>query len=389
MIFWRRRRTRARQTLAAGLLVLLPMTASLAQAPATPGPTTPPVVPVSAVHVMRKDIPKLLRGLGTVQALQSVQVRSRVDGTLQRLAVAEGQDVKAGDLLAVIDPRPYQALLDVATAKKRQDEAQLAAAKADLSRYTALAAREVASQQKLENTQAQVGQTMALIAADQAQIDAAKLNLAFCYITAPFDGRVGLRMIDSGNFIRAAEIAPLFALSQIRPIAVTFTVPQDNVPAIQRAMARGNPVAMAYTADDKSELDRGAVLTIDNSIDAATGTIKVKASFPNDTYQLWPGQFVNARLILGTEMAALVVPSAAVRHGQDELFVYTVKPDQTVARQIVSVSSDDGVMAIVSKGLQEGQQVVTDGHSRLQNGSRVSIIGGSPKQAANPPPPGG
>jgi len=360
---------------------------SLAQ-PAQPQ-AGPPIVPVSVTPVVRRDVPVLLRGLGTVAASQSVQLRSRVDGTLMRVPVTEGQDVKQGDLLAVIDPRPYQAILDAASAKKRQDEAQLGAAKADLARYSMLAAKEVASKQKLEITTALVGQLTATLAADDAQIDAAKLNLAFCYITAPFDGRVGLRMVDPGNFVRAAEVAAVLPLAQIRPISVTFTVPQDNLPAIQRAMAEGKAPVIAYTGDDKSELDRGTLLTIDNAIDPATGTIRLKASFPNERYQLWPGQFVNARVLVGTNQGVLTVPSAAVRHGQDRLYVYVIKPDQTVARLDVEVARDDGTVAVVSKGLEEGQLAVTDGHSRLQNGSRVSIVSGAPKTAANPPRPGG
>jgi len=360
-----------------------------AQQPAASGPSGPPTVPVSVSPVARKDVPIILRGLGTVMASQTVQLRSRVDGTLLRVPVAEGQEVKQGDLLAVIDPRPYQAILDAALAKKRQDEAQLGAAKADLMRYSALAAQEVASKQKLETTQALVGQLTATLSADDAQIDAAKLNLTFCYITAPFDGRVGLRMTDPGNFVRSAEVSALLPLSQLRPISLTFTVPQDNLPAIQRAMAAGNAPVIAFTSDDKTELDRGTLVTIDNSIDAATGTIKLKATFPNTNYQLWPGQFVNVRILVGSTPSALTVPSAAVRHGQDRMYVYVVKPDQTVARLDVEVARDDGSVAVVSKGLEEGQEAVTDGHSRLQNGSRVSIVKGSPKEAANPARPGG
>ncbi len=354
----------------------------------TGGPPAPPPVPVSAAPVARKDVPVLLRALGTVQALQAVQLRSRVDGTLLKVPVAEGQEVKEGDLLAVIDPRPYQAILDAVLAKKRQDEAQLAAAKADLARYAALAAREVASQQKLENTTALVGQISATIAADEAQIDAAKLNLAFCYIVAPFDGRVGMRIVDPGSFVRAAEVTAIMPLAQLRPISVTFTVPQDHLPAIHRALARGQAPVVAYSSDDRGELDRGTLLTIDNTVDAATGTIKLKATFPNADHKLWPGQFVNARLLVGTSAGALTVPSTAVRHGQDGLFVFLVKPDRTVARQPVELERDDGTVAIVSKGLEEGQQVVTEGHSRLQNGSRIAIAAPAGGPPAGSPPKG-
>jgi multidrug efflux system membrane fusion protein len=364
-------------------------TPASAQDKPTQGAAGPPTVPVSVATVTRKDVPNYLRGLGTVLALQNVQLRSQVDGVLLKVPVTEGQDVKQGDVLAIIDPRPYQAALDAAIARKQQDEAQLVAAHADVVRYTALAAREVASQQQLEVAQAKAGQLVASIAMDQAQIDSAKINLTWCYITAPFDGRVGLREVDPGNFIRAAEVTPVIPLSQLRPIAVTFPLPQDNLPAIQRAMADGKPPVLAFTSDDKAELDRGTLLTVDNAIDTSTGTIKLKAIFPNQHYQLWPGQFVNARLLVGVSKNALTVPTAAVRHGQDELYVYVVKPDNTAARQVVQVERDDGVTAIISKGLEEGQTAVTDGQSRLQNGTRVSIIDGAPKQAANPPREGG
>lgn len=383
------RRPRLRTWLALALIALgcqVPV-AGVAQDHGAKG--TPLSVPVSVAPVTRRDVPILLRGLGTIQALQTVQLRSRVDGTLMRVPVTEGQDVKQGDLLAVIDPRPYQALLDAAMAKKGQDQAQLAMAKSDLARYSRLAEQEVTSRQKLEATQALVGQITATIAADDAQIDAAKLNLGFCYITAPFDGRVGLRAVDPGNFIRAAEVTSFLPLAQLRPIAVTFTVPQDNLPALLRAMAAGKAPVVAFASDDKTELDRGTLLTIENTIDVATGTIRVKATFPNTDYRLWPGQFVNARLLVGTSQGALTVPSVAVQHGQNQLFVYVVEPDQTVARKVVEVARDDGTLAIVTKGLEEGQLAVTDGHSRLQVGARVSTAGGTPKQTANPRPAGG
>ncbi len=364
-----------------------PAAPAMAGAPSPGGPPAgPPPVPVSVAAVVRKDTPVWLRGLGTVQALQSVQVRARVDGTLMRVPVTEGQDVKQGDLLAVIDPRPYQAILDAALAKKRQDEALLSAARADMARYAMLAEKEIASRQKLEATTAQVGQITAVLAADEAQIDAAKLNLAFCYITAPFDGRVGLRAIDPGNLLRAAEVASVMPLAQLRPIAVMFTMPQDTLPAIQRAMAAGRPRVVAFASDDKTELDQGVLLTIDNAIDAATGTIKVKAIFPNAAYKLWPGQFTNARLLIGAGAGALIVPSGAVQHGQDRLFVFVVKPDQTVVSQTVELERDDGVTTVIAKGLEEGQRIVTEGHSRLRNGSRV-VITNAPKPASPPAPP--
>ena len=372
-------------TLALGVAALLvaasgpAMAQSTAAPPASVAPAPPPV-PVSVSKVVRKDVPVTIRGLGTVQAYYSVLLRTQVDGKLMQVAVTEGQDVKKGDLLAVIDTRPYQATLDAALAKKQQDESMLTSARADLVRYTELARRDVASRQKVEATQATVGQLTAAIAGDAALIEAATVNLGFCAIVAPFDGRVGLRNIDPGTFVRAAEATPIMPVAQLRPIAVTFAVPQDNLPAIQRALAAGKPRVAAFASDNATELDKGEVLTVDNAIDASTGTIKIKAVFPNAVYALWPGQFVNMRLAVGTEAAALTVPSAAVQHGQDRMFVYVVKPDQTAEARTVEVLRDDGVVAIVSKGLDEGQTVVIDGQSRLRNGIRVTI-GGSPPKA--------
>ena len=347
-------------------------------APATPAPP-PPAVPVSVTKVVRRDVPVLIRGLGTVQAYYSVLLRTQVDGKLLQIPVAEGQAVRKGELLAVIDTRPYQAALDAAMAKKQQDEAQLANAQADLARYSALAAKSFASRQQVDTQAAQVKQITALVAVDSALVETAKVNLGFCAIVAPFDGRVGLRTIDPGNFVRAAEATPILSFAQLQPIAVTFTVPQDNVPAIQRSMEQGKPPVTAFAGDNATELDRGELLTIDNSIDATTGTIKVKAVFPNARNALWPGQFVNTRLLVGTDSRALTVPSGAVQHGQERLFVYVINEDQTASAKTVEVSRDDGVMAVVSKGLEEGQTVVTDGHSRLRNGMRVAVTGAPAK----------
>jgi multidrug efflux system membrane fusion protein len=388
MTVWRQRLLRAWLALCAVGPLVFALEPALAQGVA-PGAAGPPTVPVSVAPVIRKDVPNFLNGLGTVQAMQTVQLRSQVDGVLLSVPVTEGQDVKKSEVLAVIDPRPYQAALDVAIARKQQDEAQLVAAKADVARYTTLAARQIASEQQLEVAQAKAGQLTAAIAMDQAQIDTARLNLSWCTITAPFDGRIGLRLMDPGNLVRSTEIRAVLEVEQLRPIAITFTVPQDNMPAIQRALAAGKPPVTAFNSNDKSELDQGSLLTVDNTIDPSTGTVKLKAIFPNKSYQLWPGQFVNARLLVGTSNNVLTLPSAAVRHGQGDLFVYTVNPDQTVSRKVVEIARDDGITSVISKGLDEGQLVVTEGQSRLQNGSRISILNGAGKEAANPPHQGG
>jgi multidrug efflux system membrane fusion protein len=338
-------------------------------------------VPVSVGTVTRQDVPLWVRELGTVQAFYSVLLRPKVDGTLLQVPVTEGQEVKQGDLLAVIDPKPYQAVLDAATAKKLQDQADLANARRDLERYNSLAKQDFASHQQVDTQAALVNHMMAVLAADDAQIEAAQLNVAYSYVTAPFPGRVGLRTVDPGNFVRAAETVSLMPLSQIRPIAVTFTVPQDLLPAVQDALRNGKPPVVAYSSDDKTELDRGTLLTADNAIDSATGTIKLKAAFPNEASHLWPGQFVNTRLLLGTAKGVLTVPSQAVLHGQDRLYAYVVNPDQTVSVRTVEIKSDNGTLAVVSGGLEEGQTVVTDGQSRLLEGAKVAVLPAASKQA--------
>jgi membrane fusion protein, multidrug efflux system len=299
-------------------------------------------------------------------------VRPRVDGTLMDVKVTEGQEVKKGDLIAVIDPRPYQASLDAAMAKKAQDEAQLANARSDLARYTSLARQDFASRQQVETQQASVAQLTAALKGDDAMVATALLNLSFCYILSPIDGRVGLRLIDPGNLVHATDAGGILNIAQLHPISVVFTLPQDNLPKITDAMAGGKLAVRAYTGDDKTELGQGELLTPDNSIDTTTGTIKLKANFPNATNKLWPGQFVNARMLLETRHDALTVPSQAVQHGPTGLYAYVVKPDSTVARQDIEVDQDTGKLAVVTKGLAAGDRVVLTGQSRLQNGSRVA-----------------
>ena len=291
--------------------------AFVAIAPALAQPAGPASIPVSATKVVRQDVPIVIRGLGTVQAYNSVLLRPQVDGQIVRFAVTEGQAVKKGDVLVVIDKRSYQAALNVAIAKRGQDQALLHNAEADLARYSTLARQSFASRQQVETQEAQVKQFTAAIAGDDANIQNAQVNLSYCDILAPFDGRVGLRTVDPGNFVRAAEATPILPLSQIHPISATFTVPQDDLPLIQQALREGKPAVYAFRSDDKTQIDEGTLLTVDNAIDATTGTIKVKATFPNTASALWPGQFINARLRVGMAKGALVIPSAAVLHGQE------------------------------------------------------------------------
>jgi multidrug efflux system membrane fusion protein len=330
--------------------------------------------PVTVTTATTQDMPLWLRGLGTVQAYYSVQLRPRVDGTLTQVPVTEGQDVKKGDLLAVIDPRPYQATLDAALAKKQQDQAQLSNAQTDMARYASLVQKDFASRQQLDTQQAMVKQFTAAIAGDDSQIEMAQLNLSFCYITAPFDGRVGLRNVDPGNIVHSAEATPIISVTQIHPISVTFTLPQDNLPAINAAMAKQKLDVVVYAGDNKTELDRGVLLTPDSTIDVGTGTIKLKAVFANERNALWPGQFVNAWLRLGTQPNIVAVSSAAVQHGPNGLFVYQMGANNTVSVQPVTVAREEGGMSVVSSGLAAGTAIVATGQSRLQAGSRVTVL---------------
>jgi multidrug efflux system membrane fusion protein len=354
------------------MVVALPSVAP-AQAPPTPPPAGPPAIPVTVAAAVRKDVPVLLRNIGAVQAYQSVLLRARIDGTLDQVFFEEGQDVKRGDRLAQIDPRPYQAALDQAIAKKAQDEAQLANAKLDLNRSTELARNQYAAQQTVDTRAAAVRTLEAQIRADEAAVSAARVNLDYTLITAPFDGRVGLRQIDVGNVVRAADPAGvgIVTLSQIRPIAVLFNLPQDTLPAIQAGMAKGKLTVFAYAGDDSTLLATGELITADNSIDSTTGTIKLKAKFTNTENKLWPGQFVNIHLETDVQKGVVTVPSIAVQRGPaGALYVYVAKPDNTTAVTPVKMTMDDGKTAVVT-GIEDGTLVVVNGQSRLQNGARL------------------
>jgi multidrug efflux system membrane fusion protein len=345
-----------------------------------------PAVPVTVIKVQRKDVPEYARGIGTVQAYRSVLVRARVDGTLDNIAFREGQEVKAGDLLAEIDPRPYAATLAEARAKHASDVAQLDNAKRDLARYANLARTNYASQQQLDTQKALVEQDTANIQGDDANIDSAALNLSFCRITAPIGGVVGLRLVDIGNLIHATDTAGIVSLTQVHPISVVFTLPQEQLPALresmQRQQAKGGtqtqgfdqrvplPVT-ALTSEDNKILSQGHLVTPNNSIDTTTGTISLKAEFANSDNKLWPGQFVAAKLQLAIAQGALTLPPAAVQHGPDGLFVFVVKPDNTVARQVVQVGYQDEAAAVITDGLHGGEEVVLSGQLRIQAGTKI------------------
>jgi multidrug efflux system membrane fusion protein len=331
-------------------------------------------VPVTAVRVARQDVPEFTRGIGTVQAYRQVLVRARVDGNLDSIHFREGQDVHPGDLLAEIDPRPYAATLAQAQAHRASDQAQLDNAKRDMARYANLVRTNVASRQQVDTQQALVETDQANLQADDAAIAAAALNLNYCRITAPIEGVVGFRLVDIGNLIHATDSTGIVSITQVHPIALIFTLPQDELPAVRDAMAAqgGSPEVDALAGDNPAVLSRGKLVTINNSIDTQTGTIELKAEFANTDNKLWPGQFVTGRLRLGTVKGALTLPPSAVQHGPDGLYVYLVKPDATAVQQKVTLGYQDETNAVVTDGLQDGDSVVLSGQLRLQPGMKVA-----------------
>jgi membrane fusion protein, multidrug efflux system len=333
----------------------------------------PPAVPVTAEKAETRDMPVYVRGLGTAQAYNSVAVKSRVDGQIFKVDFKEGQEVKAGDLLFEIDPRPYQAALAQAQAAKQKDEAQLASASADLKRDEALLAHDFQTRQAYDQQKALVGQIEAALAGDDAQIAQAQLNLQYADIRAPIDGRTGQRLVDVGNLVHASDNAALVTIQQLRPIFVSFTEPQSAFESIRAAEARAPIPTEALTPDDQKELAQGKLSLIDNQIDPASGTIHLKAEFPNDQETLWPGEFVNVRLVVDTLKNAVVVPARAVQQGPDGAYVFVVKNDMTAEIRKVSVAETEDNLAVIGKGLKAGETVVVDGQYRLDDGTKVSL----------------
>jgi multidrug efflux system membrane fusion protein len=341
----------------------------------------PSPIPVDTALATRRDIPIFLTALGTVQALSTVTVTSRVDGELQKVTFTEGQDVRVGDVLAQIDPRPFKAALDQATAKKVQDIAQLKNTQIDLKRFLALYKKGFATNQEVDTQQAQVNELEAQVQGDQASIENAQTQLDYTTIKAPTNGRTGFRLVDQGNIVHAADTTGIVTITQMHPISVVFTVPEDNLLSVTQALSAG-PVSATVLADDgTTELGQGEVTLVDNQIDQATGTARLKAEFPNPKTLLWPGEFVNVRILLRKEINALTVPSAAVQRGGDGLFVYVVKPDGTVEARPVKVGVDNGEFALVDSGLRPNEQTVIDGQYRLQPGAQIRA-----KEMASDPP---
>ena len=347
-----------------------------------------PPVPVVAGKVEERNVPIYLDGLGTVQAYNMVTVKARVDGQLDKVAFTEGQDVKSGDLLAQIDPRPFQAALDQATAKKAQDEAQLANARLVLQRDKDLIDKRVLDQQSYDTQRFFVDQMVATTQGDQAAIDNARTQLDYTHITAPIAGRVGVRQVDQGNLVHATDMGGLVVITQLHPISVVFTLPEQNLQLIRNQHPVGDvqnhlPV-LAVGRDNAGKLGDGVLEVIDNLIDQTTGTIKLKATFQNEDLRLWPGEFVNARLLLSTRENGLVVPTSVVQRGPQGSYAFVVKADQTVEVRPIKVAQDEDGFSLIDDGLKVGETVVVDGQYKLQAGSKVAV--GDHKTEGNPSP---
>jgi multidrug efflux system membrane fusion protein len=335
-------------------------------------------ISVETAVASRSDVPVYMEGLGTVQAFYTVTVTARVDGELQQVGFVEGQTVKKGDLIAQIDPRPFQAALDQAIAVHAKDVAQLASAKADLDRYMQLAPQNLASKQTLDSQHALVAQLEAQIKGDQANIDNARTQLSYTRITSPINGKTGIRRVDPGNNVHATDTNGIVVVTQVQPISCIFTLPEEDLPTLNRSLEGGTVAVNAMSRDGKTELDKGTIALVDNQIDQATGTIRVKATFPNPHGALWPGEFVNARVLVSTERNALTVPTAAIQRGPDGMFTYVVKSDSTVEARPLKVGNETDSVTVVTDGLKEGEQVVLNNQYRLAPGIHVRSVSPTP-----------
>lgn len=333
----------------------------------------PPPVPVGVADVKQGDFNVYLTGLGTVQAFNTVELKTRIDGQIMQVNFTEGQDVKQGQLLIVVDPRPYQVALAQAQATLAKDEAQLKNAKAQYDRNKYLFEQGVIAKQDLDALQASFGTFEGTIAADQAAIENAKLNLSYCRITSPINGRVGLRQVDPGNYVTASGNTPMVTITQLHPIALVFTLPEDQLQKVNQRLRNGGSLEVdAYSRDDLTKLATGKLLTINNQIDVSTGTVQLKAVFDNPDNSLWPNQFVNAHLLLETMKDAITAPASAMQRGPDGTFTYVVDSSNTVQMRPVDVALTQGTTVVIGKGLQSGDRVVTDGQEKLQAGMRVA-----------------
>jgi multidrug efflux system membrane fusion protein len=347
------------------------------------GNTSGPV-PVLAAQAQRADVPVYLNAVGTVKALNTVTVSPQVDGKLISVNYSEGQDVKKGDVLARIDPATYQAAYDQALAKKAQDEAQLANAKIDLERYDKLAATNAINKQQADTQRALVAQYTAQVQADQAAIESAQATLSYTTITAPIAGRTGIRQVDEGNIVRAASSPAIVTITQIQPISVTFNLPQQDLERVNAAFAKAPLEADALSSDSATVIDKGKLTVVDNQVDATTGTVKLKAEFPNAEVKLWPGQFVNVRLLIDTLKDVVVIPTGALQRGPNGTFVYVVNDENKAVVTPVKVERQSEDQSVIASGVTPPQRVVTTGFVRLTDGSTVAVGSNNPPAAREP-----
>ncbi|MCC6890526.1 MAG: efflux RND transporter periplasmic adaptor subunit [Hyphomicrobiales bacterium] len=347
------------------------------------GPPSTDPVPVRATVARRADVPVYLDGVGTARALNTVLVKPQVEGKLIAVSFTEGQDVSRGYVLAKIDPTTYQAQYDQAVATKAHREAQLANARLDLERYTKLAASNAVNKQQVDTQRALVAQLEAQVRADQAAIDNARAILSYTEITAPIAGRTGIRQVDEGNIVRPSDTTGLVVITQIRPISVLFNLPQQHLPELNRGMAQGPLSVDAMGPDGRTIVDRGKVLVIDNQVDPTTGTVRLKAEFPNENLQLWPGQFVNVRLLIDTLRQVVVVPTSAVQRGPVGTFVFAIGDDSTVSVRRVTVSRQDDIRAVIGDGLAPEDRIVTSGFARIAENTRVEVT--ATEEVGQPP----
>jgi multidrug efflux system membrane fusion protein len=359
-----------------GLAAVFGMSAyiwTVAPPPTPAAPPAPPPVSVAVFAPERRDVPVILSGIGTVQSLNAVQIRSRVDGTLESVNFTEGQEVKQGDVLATIDPRLFQAALDQAKAKKAQDEAQLANDMKDLERTRTLAASQVASQQTFDQLQAKVTVGRALVAADEAAIKTAETNLGYTRITAPFNGRVGLRNVDPGNIVRANDTAFIATLTQHQPISVVFTLPESQLGAIRDGLKAGDLPAIAFDQDARKPIATGKVDVIDNQVDQATGTIRLRAVFANTDEALWPGQYTPVQVQVNVRRSVIAVPTDALQRGPNGLYVWVAKADRRAAMAPVDAGIAFQNLTVIERGINPGDQVIVSNQYRLRPNTVVTI----------------
>ncbi len=347
-------------------------------------PSASPPVPIVAGVVAQHDVPIYLTGVGTVIAYNTVVVRSQIQGQIVSINFTEGQTVHTGDLLAQIDPRPYQAQLDQFTANLERDRAQLQNAEANLARYTPLLSRGYATPQLVDTQKAQIAQLQAAAKADQALIEAANVQLSYTRLTSPIDGVVGIRQVDIGNIIHPTDANGLVVDTQVEPISVIFTLPETDLPQIQQQQqqTKASLGVLAYSQDDKIKLDEGELTLVDNEILQTTGSIRLKANFPNKAHRLWPGELINVRLLLDTRHDGLTVPASVVQQGPQGAYAYVVNPDSSVAIRPIKVAQISDGQALIDSGLKANEQVVVDGQYKLLSGTHVTVLHGQAAEEA-------